>query len=183
MRFGLAISVLVLSKPRLRTRRVVELWCEEPDRALADTALVKESPNNTARRTPDWHSQSRTQRCSRALGRFAVPAQEQQWCSCTDDGFKPAARAVCSTSTLGDCFTERWMLEMQSPAIVVFTARALLTLLADFPLSLLLKSSLKWGLMHLTKKTSSAEHSNTDGPGLWWESPVCGKFLNSKMTW
>lgn len=30
--------------------------------------------------------------------------------------------------------------------------RALLTLLADFPSSFLLKSSLKWGLMHFTKK-------------------------------
>lgn len=111
--FGSAISVFVLSKPRLRTGRVVELWCEEPDRALADTALVKESPNNTGRRTPDWHSQRRAGRCSHALGMFAVPAQGQQRCSCTDDGFKPAARAVCSTSTLGGCFTQRWMLEMQ----------------------------------------------------------------------
>lgn len=56
-----------LSKSRLRTGRVVELGCEEPDRAPADTALVKEPPKSTARRMLDGHG-------SHILWVFAVPA-------------------------------------------------------------------------------------------------------------
>ena len=46
----------------------------------------------------------------------------------------------------------------------MFTACVLLTLLTDFSIqfSPLRAQSLKRGLMHFTKKTSSAERSNTD---------------------
>lgn len=101
--FGSAISAFVLSKPRLRTGRVAELWCEEPDRALADTALVKEL-NDTARRT--WTD----------LWMFAVPAQGRR------DAAHRGWVQTCSTSCLQlqhtwSCFTECWKCKAPATAM------------------------------------------------------------------